>query len=171
MKKTGKNNGFTTPENYFDGLTDRLLDKIAQEDAVIPKNDGFKIPDGYLENLNATIMHKVADKEPKVVKLNSIKKYYYLAASIAAVVVLYFTIPFGTDATPSFDDLASTDIEHYFNETEVSLSNYDLAEFLPLDSIQSKDMMTAEITDEQVTDYLDHSNTIDELDLYLEDYE
>lgn len=171
MKNTGKNNGFTTPKNYFDGFADKIMGKIGQENSVIPKNDGFKLPEGYLENLNATVMHKVTADAPKVLKINPFKKYYYAAASIAAVVLLYFTIPFGSDNKLSFEDLANTDIENYLNETEISLSYYDLAEFLPIDEIEISDVVQNTISNDIVSDYLDNNNGLDVQELYFEDYE
>lgn len=171
MNKTGKNNGFTTPENYFNGLTGRLLDRIAQEENPLPKNSGFTMPEAYLENLNATIMHKVNSDGAKVIKLNPFKKYYYAVAAIAAVVILYLGITLGTDKAPTFAELASTDIKNYLEDTEISLSNYDLAEFLPLDDIEVSDIVQNTLSNDLVIDYLDNHDGLDIEELYIEDYE
>lgn len=171
MNNTGKNNGFITPENYFDGLTDRLLDRIGQKESPLPKNNGFTMPEAYLDNLSATIMHKVNSDETKVIKLNPFKKYYYAVASIAAVVILYFGITLGADKAPTFADLASTDIKNYFDDTEISLSSYDLAEFLPLNDIEISDIVQNTLSDDLVIDYLDNHDGLDIEELYIEDYE
>jgi len=58
MKKNDKNNAFNTPEGYFEGFTDRLLNKIREEHAYFPGENGFKVPEGYFDTLNK----KVADR-------------------------------------------------------------------------------------------------------------
>ena len=89
MGKISKNDGFKTPEGYFEGLTDRILSKMEDESADLPKSDGFQVPDGYFDSVNKEILSKLERPEPKVVKLYPYKKLLYTAASIAAVLLIF----------------------------------------------------------------------------------
>ena len=77
MKKEDKKeykNSYKTPESYFEGFNERLMDKILAEEFSIPKDDGFVVPDKYFE----TFTNKVAyQKETKVIRLGSYKKILY----------------------------------------------------------------------------------------------
>ena len=42
---------FKTPEGYFENFNERLLDRMAKEESIIPKEDGFTVPEGYFEKL------------------------------------------------------------------------------------------------------------------------
>ena len=44
MKKNIHNNGFKSPEDYFEDFEDRLFNKLSEDK--LPKESGFKIPDG-----------------------------------------------------------------------------------------------------------------------------
>ena len=83
MNKSNKNNGFKTPEDYFEGLKDKLLD-LSEDDSLLPKEDGFVTPEGYFETLKEKITDKITPEETKVIQLNPYRKYYFAAASIAA---------------------------------------------------------------------------------------
>jgi len=76
MKKSNKNNGFKTPEGYFDNFKDRLMNKLSEDDSVLPKEDGFSIPEGYFDTLKDKIVEKNNVEETKVVQLNPYRKYY-----------------------------------------------------------------------------------------------
>ncbi len=58
MKAFNRKNPFKTPEGYFEGLPDRLMDRISEKGPRIPENDGFRVPDGYFEGLHDKILAK-----------------------------------------------------------------------------------------------------------------
>ncbi|NJB72064.1 hypothetical protein GGR42_002555 [Saonia flava] len=163
MKKANKNSGFKTPEGYFESLPAKLLSKISNEEVTLPnsdvQHDGFRVPQSYFENLTQDILEKVDKKETKVVSLY--KKYYYVAASIAAVFVVFFAIRTNTNKTPSFDSLTSSTIENYFEDYELDFNENELAELLPIHDVEINDILNKEINQEGIVEYLD--NNIEDL--------
>jgi len=170
METFNKNNPFKTPEDYFEGFNEKLQSKLSEESTSLPKQEGFTIPHGYFDSLNGKILNKIEITEPKVVQLNPFKKYYYVAASIAAMVLLIFGLNWNTTEELSFETLAEADIESYFENNTFDLSAYEIAEVIPLDELEINDMLTNRLEDENIVDYLDE-NTDDFEELNLEDYE
>ncbi len=167
MKKNHKN-PHKTPEGYFDSFNERLLDKIVKEDTIIPANDGFTFPDGYFESVHQNIAKKL---EPKVVQLKSYRRYYFAAASIAAIAVL--TLFFNQDKATDFDfeDLASAEIDAYFEYNTDALTSYELAEVVDFETIGILDFNKAEnsIESEVLLEYLDEN--VDEIEDLNLDYD
>lgn len=166
MNKSNKNNGFKTPENYFEGLTDRLLDKLSEENSVLPKDDGFVVPDGYFDSLNEKITNGLSGEETKVIPLKSYRNYYYAAASIAAVALVIFGLQWNTSETLTFESLAATDIENYFENNDYDLSAYEIAEVIPIAELEINDILTNRFEEDNIVDYLDdHIEDFEELNL------
>ncbi|MDB4292146.1 hypothetical protein N9954_01975 [Maribacter sp.] len=170
MKESDKKNSFKVPEGYFENLNDRLMDGLSEERPNLPKGDGFAVPDDYFETVHATILDKMNVGETKVIPLHPYKKYYYAAASIAAAVLVIFGLNWNTSEVPTFEGLAESDIENYFETNEYDLSAYEIAEVIPLDELDIDDMLTNRFEEENVIDYLDE-NIDDFEELNLEDYE
>jgi hypothetical protein len=176
MNKKKNKKDFKTPKGYFEGFTDRLLDKMSsmegnQEESILPEKEGFKLPDGYFDSLNKNIQEKLNDEVPKVIALNRRRKfYYYVAAAVAAIVLLTVGIQTNMNQEPTFENLAKTEIEDYFNNTDLGLSTYEIAEVIPVDELEISDITDNQIEDENIIDYLD--NSIDNIEeLNLTDYE
>ncbi|TMM53703.1 hypothetical protein FEE95_17545 [Maribacter algarum] len=170
MKASNKNNPFKTPEGYFENFTDGLMDKLNEEKFNLPKEDGFVVPEHYLEGLHKNIQEKLNSEETKVVQLNPYRKYYLTAASIAAIILIFFGFNWNTPGEITFEDLASTDIENYFESNELGLTTYEIAELLPVDELEINDILENQFNEENVIDYL--NDNIDDIeDLNLEDYE
>ncbi|GMN09219.1 hypothetical protein MTsPCn9_03250 [Croceitalea sp. MTPC9] len=167
MKKNHKN-PHKTPEGYFESFNERLMDKIAKEESIIPKSDGFSVPDTYFETFNERVAHKV---EPKVVQLYSYRKYYYAAASVAAIALLAFFFNQSTQPEFGFDDLATTEIDAYFENNEMGLTSYELAEVVNIENVAILDITETEndIEKEMILEYLDEN--VDELEDLNLDYE
>lgn len=170
MKEDHKNK-FKTPEGYFDSFHERLMDKINDEEngqgeSIIPKSDGFDVPEGYFDSF------KVEPKEVKVVQLKSHKKFYYSAAAIAAIFILIFGVTWKTDTTITFEDLASTEIDAYFETTELDLSTYEIAEVVSLNSLEINDVLDNTLEEENILEYLDENvEDIEDLNLDYNYYE
>ena len=166
MNDWKKHKGFKTPEGYFEGLTDKIMDKLSEEERSIPENDGFGVPENYFESLNDRIKDQLGPKETKVVQLHSYRRYWVAAASIAAIFLLAVLIPWkGAEAT-SFDALANADIEAYLDEGNLDFSSYELAEFIPEESLEESIMLEESVEEENIMDYLDDAiEDIDELNL------
>ena len=169
MKASNKNNPFKTPEGYFEGFDSRLMDKLSKKKVNLPTKEGFAVPKDYFESLQDTILQKIVSEETKVVQLNPFKKYYYAAASIAAIVLIILGLNWNTSETLTFDTLAESDIESYFENNEYDLSAYEIAEVIPVDELEINDILTNRFVEENVIDYLDE-NLEDFHELDLEDY-
>ena len=175
MKTSKDNADFKTPEGYFEGFTDKLMDRIStqkdnQRDPLSSKSGGFIVPDAYFEGLNSKILKKLDQDETKVIPLNPRAKYLYYAAAIAAVVLLTIGIRYTQSAEPTFESLAKTEIEDYFEHTASGFSTYEIAEVIPVDDLEISDVLENEFEDENIIDYLD--NSLDDFEeLNLTDYE
>lgn len=157
MNDSNKNSGFKTPEGYFESFSEKLKDKLSQGEPVLPKEDGFTVPKDYFETLNQKIKNKVSEKETKVVQLHSYRKYYYAAASIVAIIVLVFGVNWNTTNSLTFEDLASSDIESYFENNEVGLSSYEIAEVLPVDELEINDILENQLNEDNIIEYLNEN--------------
>jgi len=163
MKK--KLNGFKTPEDYFNSFTDNLMIKLSEELTIEKKVDGFTIPNTYFDSLYQNIQNKIHTPESKVIKLNALKKYYYVAA-VAAVVLIFIGISLTNKTEITFDDIAISDIENYFDDNELDMSTYELAQMLPIDELEIKDIIDTQLNDENIIDYIDNSiDNFEELNL------
>lgn len=162
------------PESYLDNFSEKLNNSINQEETALPKKEGFTVPNNYFDNVHQNIQTKLNQKtEAKVIKLSSLKKKLYAASSIAAAVaILIAAVVFNTSATPiSFQDIAASDIESYFNENDVEFSTYDLAQILPVDDINISDVVESEFNEDEIMNYLESNNSIDIQGIYLDEDE
>ena len=167
MKKNHKNK-FKTPEGYFDSFNDRLMERIVEETSGIPKSDGFAVPEGYFDSVYPKVSQRIAHK-PKVVSLSEYKKYLYAAASIAAMVVLFFGLKGTQQPQLQFDDLANSEISSYFEDTDIGLSSYEIAQVVDFDAEELDAIENATLEDELILEYIeDTTDSYDELNL---DYE
>ncbi|GBF19257.1 MULTISPECIES: hypothetical protein [Arenibacter] len=172
MDKLNKNNSFGVPDGYFDTFSSDIMKKIAKEDASMPPNEGFKVPEGYFETFNTRLLEQLESipAETKVIPLKSYKKHYYTAASVAAVVLLFLVVQFNSDKTPSYSDLANSDIENYFEFNDLELTSYDLAEILPIDDLDLNDILEIKLDNDNIIDYLDsHIEDFEELNMHNDD--
>ncbi len=164
MKKN-KNNPFKTPEGYFDSFQENLMDKVSKKESVVPKETAFKVPEAYFDTFHVQLMERL-ESETRVVPLYPVKKVIALVASIAAIVVLFFGLNWNETTVVSFGDLANTDIEAYFENNELDLTTYEIAEVLPVSNTELSDILNSPIEDEQLLDYLNENiNELDELNL------
>ncbi|WP_394971370.1 hypothetical protein [uncultured Croceitalea sp.] len=173
MKKNHKNK-FKTPEGYFDNFNERLIDKIIKEDSLIPKGDGFAVPKDYFESFNTKISNKVNQEQPRVIHLKPYKKYYYAAASIAAILLFSFWFSQYNQTQLGFDDLASAELDAYFEKTDLDFSSYELAEVINLDEVSILDITEIDNIQESkmILEYLDDNiDEIEDLNLDYDEFE
>ena len=167
MKKNHENK-FKTPEGYFKSFNERLMDKIAKEDSIIPENDGFSVPDGYFEEVPKKVLTKIA---PKVISLNNYRKYYFAAAAIAALFVLAFIFKQENEPEFGFNDLASAELDAYFLDANSDFTSDDLFEALVIEDLTIMDITETDDSFEKelILDYLDEN--VDEIEDLNLDYE
>ena len=158
MDKKYKKEGFRVPDGYFEDLNKRLRDRLDQDTIDLPRDDGFKVPDGYFDNLSDKLNSRMAVvEEPKVIKLNPWKKYYFVAASVAAALVIIIGLRLGNNDDFTFSDLANAELESYFYDNDLDLTSYEMAEVLPVEEIEVNDILDNELNEENIIDYLDEN--------------
>jgi purine-nucleoside phosphorylase len=85
-------NGFTTPKDYFDTLSNKIDEKINGEvnTQSIPKRSGFIVPEDFFVKNEAKLLARINSTEAKVV---SLKHTLYKVSGIAAVLLLTIVSP------------------------------------------------------------------------------
>lgn len=179
--------GFTVPKGYFEGFGESIRQQldIQNPEVGLPKIEKVKAPniaagqvDGTEQNIleaeaphiesvssNRTRMETTQKQEVKTIPLHPYKKYFYAAASTAAVFLLVFV--FNRNASPelSFDDLAATEIEGYFEENSLDLSSYEIAELVPVDELEIQDILVDQLEENILLEYLEsNTDTYEQLD-------
>ena len=146
------------PDGYFEGLNKRLLDHIGEEADGLPKEDGFAVPEDYFDGLKDKLSSRMeATEDPKVIKLKPWKKYYFIAASVAAIMIIVIGLRLGQTDDFTFSDLANTELESYFFDNGMELTSYEIAEVLPVEEIEVSDILDNELNEENIMDYLDEN--------------
>ncbi|SDQ66180.1 hypothetical protein [Flagellimonas zhangzhouensis] len=168
MKKDSKNR-FNTPEGYFENFNERLMDRIHKEEmgetgSLIPKSDGFRVPDNYFKEVTPAILSKTKEEKPKVFQLKSYSSFYYAAAAIAAIFILFFNITKNT-TTPdiNFDDLASTELDAYFEKADLNMTSYEIAEVAAFNETELNDLLYNNLEDDIIIEYM--NNNIEDFEL------
>lgn len=153
MAAFDKNNPFKTPQEYFENFSESLDDALRFEKLNLPKKAGHTVPDGYFEGLTQQVLSKVTPVKPKVISLNN--RLYYAAASIAAILMVGLIFNTSAKEKPSFDTVASTTIEDYYDDYVHDFNDDELAELLPMKEVSVNDVLNIEINQEEIVDYLD----------------
>lgn len=157
--------GFTVPQGYFESLQESIRQKLEVE------ANPLKADANQLEaEENQLVANKIpAENEAtKVIRLNRYKKYYYAAASIAALALTLFALTRNTTMEITFEDIANSDIEHYFEDNEMDFSAYEMAEIVPVDELEINDMLSDPLNDDVILEYVDN-NTDNYENLNLDD--
>ncbi len=167
MDKKYKKEGFKLPEGYFEGLTDRILEGIAEDTSKLPDKEGFAVPEGYFDSLDERVRKAISpDEDSKVVRLNPWKKYYFVAASIAALIIIVIGFQLSQTQEFTFSDLANAELENYLDETDLGLTSYEIAEVLPIEELDVNDILDTALNEENILDYLDENvEDLDELNI------
>ena len=149
-----KNSGFKVPQNYFEGLEDSILAEAKLKSIV--NDSGFKTPEGYLDNFEVLIK-----KETKVISIFS-RKNILAVSSIAAALILFFSLNLFNNSTLSINDLETTTVDNYIlDETEIG----DLTSLFQDIELNENQFIDYSISDETLDSYLE---TDDFNDLYSE---
>lgn len=174
MKKNHKNK-FKTPEGYFDNFNERLFERLTDEEKIeessaIPRSDGFGVPEGYFDSVYASTIKRMDGKSSKIISLRKYQPFYYAAAAIAVIFALTLAWNWNETTDVSFEDLASTDFDTYFENNDLGLSSYEIAEVVNLEDISLEDITDENIGDETILDYLDENvDEIEDLELNYEE--
>lgn len=148
-----KNTGFETPKNYFDSVEDAVFSSLQSEKLKNSTSDpGYSIPEGYFDSLEDEVLSKIDKPETKVISLNT-RKLLYTATSIAAILVLYFTL-FSKTERNTLDSLDTEVVEAYILEQEID--SYELASLLTDEDIDTinGDIFKEEFNSDQLEEYI-----------------
>ncbi|OIQ22928.1 hypothetical protein [Lacinutrix sp. MedPE-SW] len=147
-----KETGFKVPQDYFEALEDTILNEVKLKSIV--SESGLKIPKGYLDNFNVSVK-----EETKVISIFN-KKNIIFVSSIAAAIVLFFSLNIFNTSTTTLDDIDTASVDDYIlNETEIS-------ELTTL--FQDSDLSEAQFIDYTLSDEALDSFIEDVDDLYSE---
>ncbi|WP_052823520.1 hypothetical protein [Neotamlana sedimentorum] len=150
--------GFKTPQDYFNNFDDSLLSVAKLKDnASAP---GFKIPDNYFKTLEVAVTEKISsEKKPKVIPLFNKRNILY-ATSIAAAVVLLFSLTLFNNEKNSWNTLDIETVENYILDEE--LTSYDMATLLVEDNLEIENFVNHNFEEDNIESYLlDHIDVED----------
>ena len=162
----GKENGFSTPKNYFNSIEENIELKLSEDN--LKKENGFKIPDSYFTDLEDTILAKVTstEKETKVISFKErILKMIPIAA--AASIILFIGLNsfiFNKTEELTLDSLSDNDMEYWLDSN--ALTTNDIVMVLNDDLLAENDFSFATIEDENIEDYInsiDNTSILNEL--------
>ena len=153
MKKRKNIDKFKVPTNYFDEFENHLLNKINEE--VLPKNIGFKTPTGYFNKLDFKIKRKKNSKL-KVGKLIPVvsKKNFMFAASIAAMVILVFSVIKDTTRVYTLEEIEITSIENFINEGNIQLKQHEISILFTDEILNKMSSNQSRLSGNQLENYL-----------------
>ncbi|WP_397363141.1 hypothetical protein [Olleya sp. R77988] len=151
-----KETGFKTPQNYFEGLEDRILTHATLES--LTKSTGFKTPEDYFDTIETSVLEKLNKPEPKVIPLFR-RKSVLAISSIAAALVLFFSLNlFNNTSTIEIDHLDTVTVEDYLLD---ELETTDLSLL-----ISNTELTQSHFIDYNVQSLEDYIDTVDLDELY-----
>ena len=153
MKRIEYINKFKVPTNYFDEFENHLLNKINEE--VLPKNIGFKTPPGYFNKLDAKIKRKnnSKSKEGKLIPVVS-KKIFIYAASLAAIVILVFSVIKDTTRFYTLEEIEISNIENFINEGNIQLKQHEISILFTDEILNNMTRNQSRLSGNQLENYL-----------------
>ncbi|PKD20957.1 hypothetical protein APR41_13070 [Salegentibacter salinarum] len=150
--------GFKTPENYFEGLEDELLDMVKFSETLEEKKSaGFTTPNGYFNGLEDEILEKATKPEPKVRKLFTKEAFLY-AASIAAIVIAFAsTFYINPETQTSWEDLELSVMENYIDDNNIDFSTSEISNYIFQQGYIIDDADLNTVNSEAMRSYLDEN--------------
>lgn len=145
-----KKHPFKVEGEYFDGLTENIMNAVNAEESDLKyslhlKKSPFSAPNGYFDKLSSNIEGKIAE-EVKIVPFYQqvSKRWIAVAASIALLAIVYFSLPKADSITTEWDGISDEAIIEFL-ESENSLVDDFLVDLDQIDSIL--DIIYADETD------------------------
>ena len=153
MKRIEYINKFKVPTNYFDEFENHLLNKINEE--VLSKNIGFNTPTGYFNKLDIKIKRKnnSKSKEGKLIPVVSKKTFMY-AASLAAIVILVFSVIKDTTRFYTLEEIEISNIENFINEGNIQLKQHEISILFTDEILNNMTRNQSRLSGNQLENYL-----------------
>ncbi|WP_378172195.1 hypothetical protein [Aquimarina sp. SS2-1] len=166
--------GLKEPYNYFDTFETKLMEKLnteTQEPSVLSEKlkTGLTVPEKYFENLEDSILKQTIEKnnDTKVISIFSRANIIYFSGIAAMIAIIISITTFNQKETLSFDTVALSDIQKYFEEGNAELSDAEIAELFNGKIDLTETFYEDEISDEELENYLSNEELADEI-IYIE---
>lgn len=164
MKHKKHLHGFQVPQDYFDNLEERVMQKIALDN--LPKDTGMTVPEGYFEQLEARIVANAikpeAKKVPKLIKLNTLWKVA-AAASVIGIGLWLFPAKSGVDLNTNTMVNTEITIDYYIEDMLSDMPDeglYNLIEDAELDASSFSNNINKQELEEYLMENLDLSTLL-----------
>lgn len=164
--KIGEKNGFSTPENYFDGIEDSLSSALSENN--FPKETSFNVPTDYFANLENEILAKVTSKV-KEVKVISLKQrvLQFIPVAVAASFLLFIGINTFSKENATINDITSEELSSWFDNNSENLNSEELAMVFEPDDFDENELSDTTIDEINLEEYLnliDSSSLLNEIE-------
>ena len=156
-QKTGKNTGFSAPENYFQEV-EKNLSSVNFVNS-LPKEKAYTTPTNYFQSLDNSIFERLTSEKNKEVKIISLKERFlqYIPIAAAASILLFIGINYFNTQKTTFDDITITDIESWYENGYGETYTEELAAAINTSDIEED--LFASISDESLENYILDSTT------------
>lgn len=158
-KKTGRNSGFSVPENYFSEVEESIFAEVTTTS--FSKDTGFTTPNDYFNNLEDKILNTIStpQKESKIIHFKSslLKAIPFVAAASIALFITLNSFFFKESTTFSLDSVSQNDIENWLESK--TFTNTEIANVIGDDFLKLNDFSFTEIKTENLEDYLTTMDT------------
>lgn len=145
-------NPFSTPKNYFDTIQNKVLNKIKIEET----ENKFTIPQGYFDSIEENVFKKLNNK-PKVITLHSKVLKLLIPVSVAASILLIFSLSFIENNNTKQDLLATiktTEIENWLDNGYIDINTFDIASTYSDSDLENIELENT-LDEENLINYLD----------------
>ncbi len=163
--------GFTTPDGYFDHVEESITKAIMsqeEEKSILDHkiSSGFGTPESYFESLEEKVLQKATKEAPKgkVISIFSKRNVLYISGIAAMIaIIISVSITKGNTGLTDINTLELADIQEYFAEGNVELSNEDIASLLDEETNYADVFEEKEISEEELLEYLSEEDLEDNL--------
>jgi hypothetical protein len=179
----GKKMPFSTPDNFFEELSDNAvagakaidfvnveLENLSPLMSSLKNKQVYEAPAGYFDQLPQQILQKVKSQPAKVVSMNFTRRVvrYAAAAVVAGLIVAAAWLYIGTGKEESslvgIEQVSDEGLESYIeNQSSVSPAETTVLAVNTNAEIDEEDMkdMLADVSDEELQKYVDQYNAKD----------
>lgn len=155
-QKVGKQTGYSTPKNYFEGIEEDIFSSIKAEN--FNKKNSFKVPNNYFNKVEEDIFAKINNQDTKETTVISLRKRvlqfvpFAAAASILLFIGLnYFNTSTGTNYT--IDDITDADLTAWYENGYGDTDDDELALALNITDLESDTFN--DVSNDHLEEYLD----------------
>ncbi|SHI58689.1 hypothetical protein [Aquimarina spongiae] len=163
--------GFTAPDGYFDHVEESITKAITsqeEEKSILDHkiSSGFGTPESYFESLEEKVLQKATKEVPKgkVISIFSKRNLLYISGIAAMIaIIISVSITKGNTDLTDINTLELADIQEYFAEGNVELSNEDIASLLDEETNYTDVFEEKEISEEELLEYLSEEDLEDDI--------